>query len=143
MRNLTLLTLCWLGLTVSADAVLVAILDHETSHGSKGIIQSLREDDAYQVKVISEITSENLQNVAVLIISHQYNLDCSVVVREFVRSGGGVLLTHDAAGSGVRRSWQNPETRWPVPGDVFEQVLPGEGGEGLAACHGYAAHSVG
>ena len=128
MRNLTLLTLCWLGLTVSADAVLVAILDHETSHGSKGIIQSLREDDAYQVKVISEITSENLQNVAVLIISHQYNLDCSVVVREFVRSGGGVLLTHDAAGSGRpfggSASYARAESTFP---EISETSTPGSG----------------
>ena len=56
----------------------------------------LGEPDAVQI----EIASENLQDADALIISGQYYLDHRDVVREFVRQGGGALLTYDAAGSG-------------------------------------------
>ena len=100
MHRLILLISCWLSAAISAQAAQVGVLDNKMSHGAKGIIETLREDGDHQLKVIEEITPENLENVDVLIVSYMYNLDHRDAVREFVRKGGGVLMTYDATGSG-------------------------------------------
>ena len=100
MHRLTMLIFCLLGTAISAQATVVAVLDNEISLGSKGVIETLRAVGSHELKMIPEISAENLRGADVLIISYMYNLDHRDVVRGFVRQGGGVLLTHDAAGSG-------------------------------------------
>ena len=100
MHRLIPLIGCLLSTAISAQASVVAVLDREDSYGSKGVIDTLRQVDSHELRMIPEISAENLRGADVLIISHAYNLDHRDVVREFVRQGGGVLMTHDAAGSG-------------------------------------------
>jgi len=94
MNRLTMLIFCLLGAALSAQAAVVAVLDREDSQGSKGIIETLRQDRSHEVKVIREIAAENLGGTDVLIISHKYNFDHREAVREFVRQGGGVLMIY-------------------------------------------------
>ena len=52
MHRLILLVSCLLGAAIPAQAALVAVLDSEISVGAKGIIETLREVDAHEIKVI-------------------------------------------------------------------------------------------
>ncbi len=52
MHRLTLLTPCLLGMAISAQAAVVAVLDYEKTLGSKGIIETLRQDGSHEVEVI-------------------------------------------------------------------------------------------
>jgi hypothetical protein len=116
MRILTWLTLCLVWLVNSTQGTVVAVLDREISPrtiGSKGIIATLNEVGTHDIKVISEITPKNLQGVDVLIISHAYDFGRREVVRDFVRQGKGVLLTHDAAGSGRKIDGFSGESTFP------------------------------
>ncbi len=90
-------------LTVNARAVTVAVLNRTAwprSAGSEGIIKTLKAEKQYTLKVIDKISKKNLKDVDVVIISHAYDLANKDILRAFVKSGGGAMLTHDAAGSG-------------------------------------------
>ena len=128
MRRLILLISCLLSVTISAQAAVVAVLDYEKTFGAEGIVKTLQESGTHQIKVISEITAENLQDADVLIISHMYNLDDRDVVREFVRQGGGALMTHDAAGSG--RPFGGSQSHGPAEStfpEISDTSLPASG----------------
>ena len=122
MHRWTLLISCLLGMALSAQAAVVAVLDYEKTHGSKGLIETLRQDGSHEVKVIPEIASKNLGGAGVLIVSHQVNLDHRDVIRAFVRQGGGILMTYDAAGSGRPVG----DAKHPIAKSTFPEIAESE-----------------
>ncbi len=95
--------------------------------GSEGLYQTLQDQPGLKVDKIGALSPEILRRHQVLLISHDYPFEQKTMLREAVADGLGVLLTHDAAGSGrviyaASAQGSFPEIASPAPGSVSSTV---------------------
>lgn len=92
--------------------------------GAGSIIKTLSEDGKYQVIPLNSLTPEALDGLNVLVIQSRYDEKNRELIREKVRKGMGLLMTHDAAGSGRNLSKGGGGTfpeiiRKPLPNSII------------------------
>ena len=116
------------GLWQAKADISVGILDIPgCTTGSEGLYQTLQDQPGLKVDKIGALSPEILRRHQVLLISHDYPSEQKTMLREAVADGLGVLLTHDAAGSGrviyaASAQGSFPEIASPAPGSVSSTV---------------------
>lgn len=101
MKKIFLLFTLLLIVPAWSAKIQVGLLKARENLGAEGIRQLLAEQKNLDVTELTELNEENLKNIQVLLISRSYPFQHRELLRNKVlRDGMGILLTHEASGSG-------------------------------------------
>ncbi len=127
MKRLFLFAVLAFSLVLTAEPVRVGLLNIQENLGGAGIKEFLSGRPDIELKELTLLTEANLADVKVLIIPKTYSFEDRNLLRQMVAKGMGVLLTHDASGSGRvfffrAAAGSFPELSSPRPGISDEMI---------------------